>query len=101
DRAGDSARLEVFLLNDPNTPMDFVVWVFGQVFDLLREGAVRVMLSAHSNGLGSCGVFGRRDAAELAGRVENLAREHQHPLCCILRSAPGSSALPPAVKPEN
>src|SRR5437588_6796443 len=101
DDAGDSPRLEVFLLNDPTTPMEFVVWVLGQVFHLPREDAIRVMLSTHSNGLGSCGVFGRRDAAELAGRVENLAREHQHPLCCILRPGPGSSALPPAVKPEN
>jgi ATP-dependent Clp protease adapter protein ClpS len=97
--AGDSARLEVVLLNDEYTPMEFVVWILEEIFQANREDATRIMLSTHSDGLGSCGVFGKADAAALTEQVENLARAHQHPLRCVMRPAPDPSAHPPAAKP--
>ena len=97
--AGVSPSLEVVLLDDSHTPMEFVVWVLEEVFPVSREDATRIMLSTHSNGLGSCGVFGQTYAAELAARVENLARAHQHPLRCVMRPAPDPSDHPPEAKP--
>jgi ATP-dependent Clp protease adapter protein ClpS len=92
--AGDSPSLEVVLLNDEYTPMEFVVWVLEEVFSMSHQDATRIMLSAHNDGLGSCGVFSRADAAELPQRAENLARTHQHPLRCVMRPAPGPSDAP-------
>src|SRR6266481_1347781 len=99
--AGDSPDLEVFLLNDEYTPMEFVVWVLQEVFGLGHEDAIRVMLSTHNQGRGTCGVFGRAEAAELAERVEKLAREHQHPLSCMMRPAQNPSASPPDATPDR
>jgi ATP-dependent Clp protease adapter protein ClpS len=99
--AGDSPDLEVFLLNDEYTPMEFVVWVLQEVFGLGHEDAMRVMLSTHNQGRGTCGVFGRAEAAELAERVAKLAREHQHPLSCMMRPALNPSASPPAATPDR
>ena len=47
----------VLLLNDDYTPMEFVVHVLEQFFNKDREGATRIMLHVHQNGVGECGVF--------------------------------------------
>lgn len=72
----------VQLLNDQYTPMDFVVHVLEQVFELEHEDAKRVMLEIHHKGVGACGSFTREEAEERAAQVMDLARQHQHPLRC-------------------
>ena len=47
----------VLLLNDDYTPMEFVVHVLERFFNKDREGATRIMLHVHQNGVGECGVF--------------------------------------------
>jgi ATP-dependent Clp protease adapter protein ClpS len=79
-----AARLEVFLLNDDYTPMEFVVWILEEVFGIGLEDATKIMLATHHNGRGSCGVFERAEATELVARVDELAREHRHPLRCLM-----------------
>jgi ATP-dependent Clp protease adapter protein ClpS len=86
--AGDSPNLEVVLLNDEYTPMEFVVWVLQGLLQIAPDDAKRIMLSTHQTGRGSFGVFKRKQALALAARVESLAREHQHPLRCVLLPAP-------------
>src|SRR5262245_10901681 len=39
----DSSRFEVRLLNDDHTPMEFVVYVLEEVFELEHEDAIRIM----------------------------------------------------------
>ena len=75
---------KVMLLNDDFTPMDFVVTVLQRFFSMDREQATRVMLEVHRNGQGICGVFSRDVAATKVEQVSSFAREHQHPLACVM-----------------
>lgn len=75
---------KVLLLNDDYTPMDFVVVVLQKFFGMNREQATRIMLKVHKEGVGVCGVFPRDVAATKVELVTGFAREHQHPLACVM-----------------
>jgi ATP-dependent Clp protease adaptor protein ClpS len=77
-------RFNIMLFNDDYTPMEFVVWVIEQVFEMSRDEATQIMLRTHSNGLASCGVFSRAEAEQRVKQVMDLARQHQHPLACAM-----------------
>lgn len=72
------------LLNDDFTPMDFVVTVIQKFFGMDREQATRIMLKVHREGVGVCGVFPRDLAATKVEQVITYARQHQHPLACVM-----------------
>ncbi len=74
----------VLLLNDDFTPMEFVVVVLQHFFFLDREQATRVMLQVHKEGRGVCGVFSKDIAATKVDQVIDFARQHQHPLQCVM-----------------
>jgi ATP-dependent Clp protease adaptor protein ClpS len=77
----------VLLLNDDFTPMDFVVEILMQFFNMSDEKATKVMLQVHTQGLGVCGTF-TKDVAETKVHIVNdYSREHQHPLMCTLEEA--------------
>jgi ATP-dependent Clp protease adaptor protein ClpS len=78
----------VLLLNDDVTPMEFVVHVLEQMFGNDRETATRLMLHVHHQGMGECGTYPFAAADAKAKEVEALAREHGHPLRCIVEAAP-------------
>jgi ATP-dependent Clp protease adaptor protein ClpS len=78
---------EVVLLNDEYTTMAFVVCVLQEVFHVTYHDAIRIMFSVDKNGSGSCGYYSRAEAEDLAGRVMDRARDAQHPLRCLVRSA--------------
>ena len=75
---------KVVLLNDDFTPMDFVINVLQRFFSLDTEQATRIMLKVHNEGRGVCGIFPRDIAATKVEQVSNYARQHQHPLACIM-----------------
>jgi ATP-dependent Clp protease adaptor protein ClpS len=75
---------KVLLLNDDYTPMDFVITVLQQFFSLDTEQATRIMLKVHKEGRGACGVFPRDIAATKVEQVSTFARQHQHPLACVM-----------------
>ena len=75
---------KVLLLNDDYTPMDFVVVVLQKFFSLSREKATVVMLKVHREGAGVCGVYPRDVAATKVEQVTAFARQHQHPLRCVM-----------------
>jgi len=75
---------KVLLLNDDYTPMDFVVIVLQTVFAMSREKATQVMLQVHREGMGVCGVYPRDVAATKVEQVTAHARQHQHPLRCVM-----------------
>jgi ATP-dependent Clp protease adaptor protein ClpS len=64
--------------------MDFVVGVLERFFAKDREQATRIMLQVHNEGRGVCGVFPRDIAATKVEQVTAHARQHQHPLCCVM-----------------
>ena len=74
----------VLLLNDDFTPMDFVVLVLQKFFSIDRERATPIMLKVHVEGRGVCGVYPRDIAATKVELVATFAREHQHPLACVM-----------------
>lgn len=81
------SRFQVVLLNDDYTPMEFVVAILEQIFAMDHELAVRVMLKVHTEGKGICGVFTREIAETKAEQVNQAAREHEHPLLCVIEPA--------------
>jgi ATP-dependent Clp protease adaptor protein ClpS len=45
------------------------------------------MLHVHNHGSGECGAYSEAVAARKAKEVADFAREHQHPLRCVLQDA--------------
>ena len=90
DREKQRARVKppslfnVILLNDDFTPMEFVVQVLQQFFFLEHEAAIQIMLEVHTRGRGMCGVYPRDVAATKVEHVTSFARQHQHPLQCVM-----------------
>jgi ATP-dependent Clp protease adaptor protein ClpS len=78
---------KVMLLNDDYTPMDFVVIVLQKFFALSREQATRIMLRVHREGMGVCGVYPKDVAASKVEQVGAFARQHQHPLACVMEES--------------
>jgi ATP-dependent Clp protease adaptor protein ClpS len=75
---------EVRLLNDDQTTMEFVVQVLEEVFGKDRETATRIMLEAHSEGFGVCGIYPYDIAEAKVTEVLSFARRYGHPLQCVL-----------------
>jgi ATP-dependent Clp protease adaptor protein ClpS len=75
---------KVMILNDDYTPMDFVVIVLQKFFSLGREKAMQIMLKVHREGMGVCGVFSKDVAATKVDQVRSYAKQHQHPLQCLM-----------------
>ena len=75
---------KLLLLNDDYTPMEFVVRVLQQFFSKSREQATQIMLKVHNEGIGLCGIYPHGIAETKVNQVTAFAREHQHPLQCIM-----------------
>ena len=80
----EPALYRVLLMNDDFTPMDFVVSLLRQFFNMNTEQATRVMLNIHTQGRGECAVYPRDIAESKVAQVNAHAREHQHPLLCTM-----------------
>jgi ATP-dependent Clp protease adaptor protein ClpS len=78
---------KVVLHNDDYTPMEFVVLLLEQFFNMPREKATQVMLHVHTKGKGVCGVFTREVAETKVAQVNEYSRQNQHPLLCDLEEA--------------
>lgn len=75
---------KVLLLNDDFTPMDFVVIVLQKFFSMNREQATQIMLKVHREGKSICGVYPRDVAASKVQQVVSFAKQHEHPLRCMM-----------------
>lgn len=78
---------QVVLLNDDYTPMEFVVGVLQRFFGKGREQATQIMLKVHREGKGVCGIYPHDIAASKVDQVTEYAKQHQHPLQCIMEEA--------------
>jgi ATP-dependent Clp protease adaptor protein ClpS len=74
----------VLILNDDYTPMEFVIHILERFFQKDREAATRIMLHVHNHGVGECGVFTYEVAETKVTQVMDFARQHQHPLQCVM-----------------
>ena len=75
---------KVILLNDDFIPMDFVIVVLQTFFSMNREQATQIMLKVHMDGAGVCGVYPNDVASTKVEQVVAFARQHQHPLRCVM-----------------
>jgi len=57
------AMYKVILMNDDYTPMEFVVHILEKFFAMNREKATQIMLTVHTEGAATVGIF-PRDIAE-------------------------------------
>ena len=80
-------RYKVVIMNDDYTPMDFVVEVLESFFNMDREKATRVMLTIHTEGQATCGIYTRDVAETKAAQVVDYAQQCQHPLLCRVEQA--------------
>ncbi|OLP60032.1 ATP-dependent Clp protease adapter ClpS [Xaviernesmea oryzae] len=74
----------VLLLNDDYTPMEFVIHILERFFQKDLEEATKIMLHVHHHGVGECGVFTYEVAETKVMQVMDFARQHQHPLQCVM-----------------
>ena len=72
----------VVLLNDDYTPMEFVIEILQQYFNLDLDRATQVMLTVHYEGKGIAGIYPRDIAETKSNQVNNYARSQGHPLLC-------------------
>ena len=77
----------LLLLNADVTPMDFVVTVLQDVFDLDFDDACKLMLRVHHEGKVVCGTYERKEAETKVADILALASEYNHPLKCVLEEA--------------
>jgi ATP-dependent Clp protease adaptor protein ClpS len=80
---------KVVMINDDYTPMEFVVETLEKFFGMDREKATRVMLTVHTQGKATCGVYSRDVAETKAAQVNQFARENEHPLLCEIEAVEG------------
>ena len=83
----NSPVCNILLLNDDETPMDFVVWVLQYFFDLDIHEATKLMLRIHHEGKAVCGSCEREEAERRVSNILAFAAKHGHPLKCILEEA--------------
>jgi ATP-dependent Clp protease adaptor protein ClpS len=84
EKAAPPPMFKVLLLNDDYTPMDFVIAVLQRFFAMGTEQATQIMLKVHTEGRGICGIYPRDIAATKVEQVGAFARQHQHPLACVM-----------------
>ncbi len=75
---------KVLLLNDSDTPMDYVIYVLQKFFHKKHEEAIQLMMEIHHGNAGLCGLYTREIAETKMTQVVNLSREHNHPLKCVI-----------------
>lgn len=81
-------RYQVVMINDDYTPMEFVIEVLELFFGLTGEHATRLMLQVHHLGKAGIGSYSRDVAETKAAMVVDYARQHEHPLLCLVEPMP-------------
>ena len=71
---------KVVLLNDDYTPMEFVVHILEKFFAMNREKATQIMLTVHTEGAATVGIYPRDVAETKSEQVNQYAQENNHPL---------------------
>jgi ATP-dependent Clp protease adaptor protein ClpS len=82
----------VVMINDDYTPMEFVVETLELFFGMDREKATRVMLTVHTQGKATCGIYSRDVAETKAAQVNQYARDNEHPLLCEIEAVEGDES---------
>lgn len=76
----EPAKYKVIMLNDNQTPMEFVVEMLTQIFKHSQDTAQKITLDIHENGSGIAGTFTFEIAEQKANETVTLARGNGFPL---------------------
>lgn len=71
---------KVLLMNDNQTPMEFVVELLTQLFGHSEAAAKDITLEIHNTGSGVAGVYSYEIAEQRALEATQLSRKNGHPL---------------------
>lgn len=85
---------QVVILNDDFTPMEFVVRVLMEIFEMPPPYAMVIMFSIHEKGQGIAGIYSREIAESKKAEMESQARAEGHQLSAVLQRVPGSDSNP-------
>ena len=80
-------KYRVILRNDEYTPMNFVVLVLKRFFYMSESVAGQLMYQVHTHGCATCGIYTRDIAETKVVLVNEFARQHEHPLLCMMEQA--------------
>ena len=80
-------QYKVVMLNDDYTPMEFVIEVLQQFFNIDVEKATQIMLLVHTQGKAVRGIYTKDIAETRARQVIDYARQHGHPLLADVEQA--------------
>jgi len=72
------------LHNDDYTPMDFVVMILESIFQKTHEESTHIMLTVHTKGAATCGVFPFAIAELKVKQVTEQAFRYKFPLRCTM-----------------
>ena len=78
-------QIEVILLNDDYTTMEFVVEVLRRFLNKELQTAEAIMLKIHINGEAVCGIYSYDVAQTKVTQVIDYSRKNEQPLMCVLR----------------
>lgn len=78
---------KIVLHNDDFTPMDFVTRVLVDVFHKSAEEATQIMLTVHTAGKATVGLYTKEIALTKSGLVVKIAEQFNHPLLCTAEEA--------------
>ena len=74
---------QVVMYNDDYTPMEFVVEVLMQHFQMDYMKATSTMMQIHHQGKAICGLYSKDVAETKAEQVMAIARKEGYPLMCL------------------
>jgi ATP-dependent Clp protease adaptor protein ClpS len=77
-------RSKIYIENDDVTPMDFVVIVLGELFELSSDRAIDVMIQAHQEGRSLIATCSEEEADHLVASAHAIAKEAGYPLRFVI-----------------
>ena len=76
----EPAKYKVIMLNDTQTPMDFVIEILKSIFKHSDKTAQDIMLSIHNTGSAVVGIYTYEIAEQRAVEATTLSRDNGFPL---------------------
>lgn len=78
---------KVVLHNDDFTPMDFVTQLIMHLFHKNRSEAENIMMTIHTTGRGTVGIFTKEVADTKVIQVKEISEQNGHPLLATKEEA--------------
>ena len=73
-------KYKVIMLNDDQTPMEWVIGLLTEIFKHSQETAEKITLTIHNEGSGIVGVYTYEIAEQKTAEAITASREHGFPL---------------------